>query len=107
MVCDERTGMRSFCVLHRFAGRIFALWFVFMEKPIAILGIIVSDREASAEVNRLLHEYGEHIVGRMGIPREGCSIITVVMESENDTINALSGKLGRLKNVQVKSMMAK
>lgn len=78
-----------------------------MQKRIAILGIVVSDREASAEVNRLLHEYGEHIIGRMGIPREGCSIITVVMEGANDTINALSGKLGRLKNVQVKSMMAK
>lgn len=50
-----------------------------MEKRIAILGIIVSDREASAEVNRLLHEYGEYIIGRMGIPRNGCSIITVVM----------------------------
>lgn len=78
-----------------------------MEKRIAILGIIVSDREASGEVNRLLHEYGEHIIGRMGIPREECSVITVVMECANDTINALSGKLGRLKSVQVKSMMAK
>ncbi|WP_297282430.1 TM1266 family iron-only hydrogenase system putative regulator [uncultured Agathobaculum sp.] len=78
-----------------------------MEKRIAILGIIVSDREASGEVNRLLHEYGGYIIGRMGIPRDGCSIITVVMEGANDTINALSGKLGRLKNVQVKSMMAK
>ena len=78
-----------------------------MEKRIAVLGIVVSDREASAEVNSLLHEYGEHIIGRMGIPRERCSIITVVMEGANDTINALSGKLGRLKNVQVKSMMAK
>lgn len=78
-----------------------------MEKRIAILGIIVSDREASGEVNHLLHEYGEYIIGRMGIPRCGCSIITVVMEGANDTINALSGKLGRLKNVQVKSMMTK
>lgn len=78
-----------------------------MEKRIAILGIVISDREASAEVNCLLHEYGEYIIGRMGIPRNGCSIITVVMESANDTINALSGKLGRLKNVQVKSVMAK
>ena len=49
-----------------------------------------------------------HIVCRMGIPRHGhCSIITVVLECPNDTINALSGKLGRLKDVQVKSMMAK
>lgn len=79
-----------------------------MENRIAILGIIVENREASGEVNRLLHEYGEHIVGRMGIPHsKACAIITVVLDCPNDTINALSGKLGRLPNVQVKSMMAK
>lgn len=79
-----------------------------MENRIAILGIIVQDRDASGEVNSLLHEYGDCIIGRMGIPHHGgCSIITVVMDCPNDTINALSGKLGRLKNVQVKSMMAK
>ena len=78
------------------------------ENRIAILGIIVQDRDASGEVNSLLHEYGDCIIGRMGIPHHGeCSIITVVMDCPNDTINALSGKLGRLKNVQVKSMMAK
>lgn len=79
-----------------------------MENRIAILGIIVEDRVSSGEVNRLLHEYGEYIIGRMGIPHQNrCSIITIVMDCSNDTINALSGKLGRLKNVQVKSMMAK
>lgn len=78
-----------------------------MEKRIAILGVIVSDLDASAEVNRLLHEYGEHIVGRMGLPRSDCSVITVVLECTSDTLNALSGKLGRLKSVQVKSMTAK
>lgn len=80
-----------------------------MENRIAILGIIVEDRDSSNQVNELLHVYGEHIIGRMGIPHqtEGCSIITIVMDCPNDTINALSGKLGRLKNVQVKSMLAK
>ena len=52
---------------------------------------------------------GASIIGRMGLPhyRESCSIITIVMDSTIDTINALCGKLGRLKHVQVKSMMAK
>ena len=77
-------------------------------KRIVNLGINVEERHASGEVNSLLHEYGDCIIGRMGIPHHGeCSIITVVMDCPNDTINALSGKLGRLKNVQVKSMMAK
>ena len=80
-----------------------------MENRIAILGIIVEDRESSGEVNALLHEYGASIIGRMGLPhyRESCSIITIVMDSTIDTINALCGKLGRLKLVQVKSIMAK
>ena len=78
-----------------------------MEKRTAILGIFVADREASAEVNRLLHEYGEYIVGRMGLPRESGSVITLVLECTSDTLNALSGKLGRLQSVQVKSMTAK
>lgn len=79
-----------------------------MENRTAILGIIVSERESSDGVNALLHEYGDHIIGRMGIPhrRNDCSIITIVMDCPNDTISALSGKLGRLKNVQVKSMLA-
>lgn len=90
------------------AGRIFSKGENMMENRIAILGIFVQDRESSGEVNQLLHEYGDCIIGRMGIPRHGhCSIITVVLECPNDTINALSGKLGRLKDVQVKSMMAK
>ena len=71
-----------------------------MEKRIAILGLLVQDREATAAVNRLLHEYGEWIIGRMGIPhRERCSVITVVMDCPADTAHALSGALGRLDNV--------
>ena len=78
-----------------------------MEKRTAILGIFVSDREASAEVNRLLHEYGEHIVGRMGLPRENGSVITLVLECTGDTLNALSGKLGRLPGVSSQALYTK
>ncbi len=79
-----------------------------MENRIAILGIIVNDREASSAVNDLLHQYGAYIIGRMGIPHQEVGfIITIVLSCPVDVINALSGKLGRLQNVQVKSMMAK
>lgn len=80
-----------------------------MENRIAILGIIVQDREASEQVNQLLHEYGNYILGRMGIAQseQHSSIITVVMQCSNDIVSALSGKLGRLDHVQVKSMIAK
>ena len=80
-----------------------------MEEKVAIIGIFITDNAAASKVNALLHEYGASIIGRMGLPhyRESCSIITIVMDSTIDTINALCGKLGRLKHVQVKSMMAK
>lgn len=80
-----------------------------MENRIAILGIIVQDREASERVNQLLHEYGNYILGRMGIAQseQHSSIITVVMQCPHDIVSALSGKLGRLNHVQVKSMIAK
>ncbi len=110
MICDERAKIRSFCVLHRKLMRdvFFYKGEESMENRIAILGIIVQDRDSSSAVNQLLYEYGDCIIGRMGIPHHGrYSIITIVMDCPNDTINALSGKLGRLKNVQVKSMMAK
>ena len=77
------------------------------EERVAIIGIFVRDTDAAGEVNSLLHEFGDCIIGRMGIPhRNRCSIITIVMDCTADTVNALSGKLGRLNKVQVRSMMA-
>lgn len=80
-----------------------------MDKQTAILGIFIEDREASRLVNSLLHDYSEFMLGRMGIPRTeaGVSVITLVMECSGDTLNALSGKLGQLAHVKVRSMMAK
>jgi len=75
-----------------------------MEKRIALVGIIVEDSEAVSSVNAILHEYARFIVGRMGLPRpeHGVNVISVVMEAPSDAINALSGKLGRLRGVLAK-----
>ena len=76
-----------------------------MENRIAILGIFVQDRESSGEVNQLLHEYGDCIIGRMGIPyrEKGISIISIAIDASQDIISALSGKIGRLKGVSTKT----
>ena len=76
-----------------------------MEKRIAVLGIVVSDREASTEVNRLLHEYGEHIIGRMGIPyrARNINIVSIAIDAPQDVISALSGKIGNLDGISVKT----
>ena len=76
---------------------------------IALLSIIVEDTGSTEAINRLLHEYGEYIVGRMGIPyrSRGVSIICVVLDAPLDTVSALSGRLGALEGVNVKALYSK
>ncbi len=80
-----------------------------MEKRIALIGIIVESTSASERINSVLHEFGEYIVGRMGIPYRdrGISIISIVVDAGNDVISSLSGKLGMIDGVSVKTMYAK
>jgi len=80
-----------------------------MENRIAVISIIIEDTSVSARVNELLHEYGQYVVGRMGIPykERGVSIICVVLDAPGDVTSALSGKLGMLKGVTAKTVIAK
>ena len=73
---------------------------------VAIMGIIVEDLSSAEAINELLHQYGRHIVGRMGIPyrERGVSVISVVLDAEQDTISALAGKIGALAGVSVKTL---
>lgn len=80
-----------------------------MEKRLAVIGIIVSDRlEQAAKVNEILTAYGHLIVGRLGIPyrERGVSIISIVVDATNDEIGALSGKLGSIEGVKAKVLVA-
>lgn len=80
-----------------------------MEKRIALVGIIVEDRSASEKLNAVLHQYGEFIVGRMGLPqaRPGISVISVVLDAPETEISALSGKLGMIPGVQSRVLFAR
>lgn len=77
-----------------------------METRIALIGIIVDNPESVEQLNHLLHEYGKYIVGRMGIPYEkrGVNIISVAIDAPQDEISALSGKIGRLPGIGVKTV---
>ncbi|MCH5195457.1 MAG: iron-only hydrogenase system regulator [Oscillospiraceae bacterium] len=79
------------------------------EKRVAIISMIISDSESVSSVNALLHEYGEYIQGRMGLPyrERGLNIICVVADAPADIISALSGKLGRLNGVTSKAIYSK
>lgn len=79
------------------------------ETRIAIIGIIVSDTEASERINELLHQYSQYVVGRMGIPyrEKGVAVISVVVDASEDVIGALSGKLGMVKGISTKTIYSK
>lgn len=76
-----------------------------VETRVALLGIIIDNVESVPQLNGLLHEYGRYIIGRMGIPykERNLHIISVAMDAPQDKINALSGKIGRLDGVTVKT----
>jgi putative iron-only hydrogenase system regulator len=76
-----------------------------MNTRVAVMSIIVENGEGVAELNAILHDYGDYIIGRMGIPyrQRGISIISVAIDAPQDTISALSGKIGKLKGVSVKT----
>ena len=76
-----------------------------MESRVAVMSIIVEDGEMAQSVNQLLHEYGEYIIGRMGIPyrKRNVNIISVALDAPQNTIAALSGKIGALKGISVKT----
>ncbi len=79
------------------------------ENRIALLGIVVEDISSSEAINQLLHECGDFIVGRMGIPyrKKGISIISVVLDAPQNVTSALSGRLGMLPGVNVKTIYAR
>ena len=80
-----------------------------METRIALIGIIVEDKGSVEKLNSILHEYGQYIIGRMGIPyqKKHVSIISIVIDAPNNVISALSGKLGMLPNVNIKTVYSK
>ena len=80
-----------------------------METRIALIGIIVEDTTATEKFNNILHDYGQYIVGRMGVPyrdKEVC-VISVIIDATNDIISSLSGKLGMLDGITVKTIYSK
>ena len=80
-----------------------------METRIAVMSIIVENPEAVEKLNKLLHEYGQYIIGRMGLPypKRNVSIISIALDAPQDTISALAGKVGGLAGVSAKTAMTK
>ena len=77
-----------------------------MQTRIALIAIIVKDIKASTKVNNILHEYGDYIIGRFGLPyrKKDVNIISVAIDAPQDKIAAISGKIGMIDNVCAKTL---
>jgi len=76
-----------------------------MDTRIALIGVLLETRESVDKLNHLLSDYGEYVIGRMGLPykEKGIHIISIAIDAPQDVISALSGKIGRLKGVSAKT----
>lgn len=79
------------------------------ENRLAVISIIVENREVSGQINAVLSEYGEYAVGRMGIPyrQKGVSVICVAVDAPMEIINTVTGKIGMLEGVSAKTVVSK
>lgn len=75
------------------------------ETRVAVMGIIVEDIDSTQALNEILHEYGGFIIGRMGVPyrEKNINVVSIALDAPQDTISSMSGKIGKLKGVSVKT----
>ena len=76
-----------------------------MQTRVAVMGIVVENTDSVERLNTLLHEYGSYIIGRMGIPyrARNINIVSIAIDASQDVISALSGKIGNLDGISVKT----
>ena len=76
-----------------------------MDTRVAVMSIIVENADSVSKLNDLLHEYSSFVIGRMGIPyrKKNINIISLVLDAPQDTLSSLSGKVGNINGVSVKT----
>ena len=79
-----------------------------METRVAVIGIIVENNDSAERLNAVLHEYADIIIGRMGLPykKKNINIVSLAVDAPQDVISALTGKIGALPNISVKTAYA-
>lgn len=92
----------------RFRARLFVLKGVFMETRVALIAIIVENKDSVPELNEILSQFGDYIIGRMGVPyhKKNINIISIAVDAPQDIISTLGGKIGRLSGVSAKTAYA-
>ena len=76
------------------------------ENRMALVAILVEETDATQKMNAILHEYAPFIIGRMGIPyrERNIALVSIAMDAPMNTINALTGKLGRISGITAKAV---
>ena len=77
-----------------------------MDTRVAVMAVIAESFDSSEQINSILHEYREFVIGRMGVPHrdKGVNIISVALDAPQDKINSLAGRIGRLDGVSAKTL---
>jgi len=86
-------------------GTVYFFEVIFLETRVAVISIIVESGSMVDELNAILHDYGDYIIGRMGIPyrEKNINIISIAVDAPQAKISALSGKIGKLSGISVKT----
>lgn len=76
---------------------------------IAMIAIVVEDPDCTAKMNETLHEYAPYIIGRMGVPyhKRNIALISIAIDAPGEVISALTGKLGNIDGLNVKTAYSK
>lgn len=79
-----------------------------MDTRVAVMSIIVENTESVEQLNSLLHQYRQHVIGRMGIPyhTKNINIISIAIDAPQDMISTLAGKIGNLSGISVKTALS-
>ena len=79
------------------------------EYKIAIVAVVIKNKESVEKVNAIFHEYGDYVIGRLGIPyrQKGVNVISICLDAPQTLLNSLSGKLGMLDGVTSKVLITK
>jgi len=79
-----------------------------LEKRIGVVGIIIENRSSVSKINAILSEHADMILGRMGVPYKdkNFSVISIIIEGTTDEVGALTGKLGSVEGVIVKTALS-
>ena len=80
-----------------------------MEKRLGMIAVVISDKQIISEVNDLITTFSEFVIARQGIPmpQKSLSFISLIVEAPMNSFNTLTGKLGKLRGVEVKTIVTK